>query len=358
MEGAHSPEPSSRRFRFKDKSKSSRRKRAGPDTDDLERDTKPKRRKHSSNDGSHSDSDYRRESRRRSGHKGSRSRREKTKAKEHPTVYDRTFKLDGTYMDPDNRRRESLYDDVDDTHAPYYPSLDPATAFRESLFDALADDEGAAYWEGVYGQPIHIYENTKTGPKGELEQMTEEEYAEHVRRKMWEKTHEHIMEEREAREKARKERKKRDEHLRENGDRLEAEREAFQRRVQESLKKGEDRKKMKAMAAAWSNYLARWDDLRSTTKLADESAAAVRELIPWPVVSGRFKDVSKDEIEHFIKHSSAPERTAMLKSERVRWHPDKMQHRFGQHIDTETMKAVTAVFQVIDRLWDEQRERK
>src|SRR5436190_10673322 len=33
----------------------------------------------------------------------------------------------------------------------------PDTAFRESLFDALADDEGAAYWESVYGQPIHIY---------------------------------------------------------------------------------------------------------------------------------------------------------------------------------------------------------
>ena len=35
--------------------------------------------------------------------------------------------------------------------------LSPDTAFRESLFDALADDEGAAFWEGVYGQPIHSY---------------------------------------------------------------------------------------------------------------------------------------------------------------------------------------------------------
>lgn len=352
MTEVHSPEPNPGRFRFKEKSKSSGRKRAGGDTDEPDRDTKSKRRRHSSDDGDHRDST------RRHTHKEKRSRRGKTKAKEQPTVYDSTFKPEGTYMNPDTRYRESLYDEVDDTNAPYYPALDPDTAFRESLFDALADDEGAAYWEGVYGQPIHIYENTKTGPQGELEKMTEEEYAEHVRRKMWEKTHEHIIEEREAREKARKEKKKRDEHLREDADRLEAEREAFQRRVQESLKRGEDRKKTKAMAAAWAQYLSRWDDLKSNPKLVEESDAAVRDLIPWPVVSGKFKDVSKEEIEHFIKHSSAPERTAMLKAERVRWHPDKMQHRFGQHIDTETMKAVTAVFQVIDRLWDEQREKK
>ncbi|KLU83995.1 hypothetical protein MAPG_03043 [Magnaporthiopsis poae ATCC 64411] len=41
----------------------------------------------------------------------------------------------------------------EDPFAP--PPLDADAAFRESLFDAMADDEGAAYWEGVYGQPIH-----------------------------------------------------------------------------------------------------------------------------------------------------------------------------------------------------------
>lgn len=38
------------------------------------------------------------------------------------------------------------------------PSLAPGDdAFRDSLFDALADDEGAHYWESVYSQPIHVY---------------------------------------------------------------------------------------------------------------------------------------------------------------------------------------------------------
>ncbi|CAI4217990.1 unnamed protein product [Parascedosporium putredinis] len=67
------------------------------------------------------------------------------------------------------------------------PPLDPEAAFRESLFDAMADDEGAAYWEGVYGQPIHVYSNERDGPQGELERMTDDEYAAYVRQKMWEK---------------------------------------------------------------------------------------------------------------------------------------------------------------------------
>ncbi|KAH6687243.1 hypothetical protein F5X68DRAFT_261461 [Plectosphaerella plurivora] len=60
-------------------------------------------------------------------------------------------------------------------HAPR--ALSPDTAFRESLFDAMADDEGAAYWEGVYGQPVHVYASEAAGPTGELEQMNDEEYA-------------------------------------------------------------------------------------------------------------------------------------------------------------------------------------
>ncbi|KAJ8120335.1 hypothetical protein ONZ43_g2935 [Nemania bipapillata] len=88
------------------------------------------------------------------------------------------------------------------------PPLDPDAAFRESLFDAMADDEGAAYWEGVYGQPIHTYsrEERRVGPEGELERMDDDEYAAFVRQKMWEKTHQGLLEERARREARRKQR--------------------------------------------------------------------------------------------------------------------------------------------------------
>ena len=72
--------------------------------------------------------------------------------------------------------------------------LNADDAFRESLFDALADDEGAAYWEGVYGQSINGYADTYMSEQGELERMTEDEYVAFVRAKMWEKTHQGLLE--------------------------------------------------------------------------------------------------------------------------------------------------------------------
>src|ERR1700742_2725384 len=53
--------------------------------------------------------------------------------------------------------------------------LPPDQAFRESLFDAMGDDEGAAFWENVYGQPIHHYPDTYQDEEtGELERMTDD----------------------------------------------------------------------------------------------------------------------------------------------------------------------------------------
>lgn len=47
-----------------------------------------------------------------------------------------------------------------------------------------------------------------------------------------------------------------------------------------------------------------------------------------------------------------------LKLERVRWHPDKVQQRFGGAVDEGTMKVVTGVFQVVDGLVEEERKRR
>ncbi|KAF2477347.1 uncharacterized protein BDR25DRAFT_299334 [Lindgomyces ingoldianus] len=320
--------------------------------------------KRSSRLDSHEDDDRRRSKRHRSdrdhsSHHPSRRRHirsKRSRSKKSPaTLHGYSFtEQNGDYADPAHRHRESLYDALDpDTSSGDY--LDPGIAFRESLFDALADDEGAAYWEGVYGQPIHNYPNTKTGPGGELEQMDEDEYIDYVRKKMWEKSHAHILEEREERERARKAQKKAKHEMQEEAVRLDAEREAFQHRVEASLKRGEERKKAKEVEAAWAKYLQKWDELKSNSILSQQAEARVRQLIPWPVVSGKCKHVTKEEIEYFLQNSSAwrDDAAALLKVERVRWHPDKMQQRFGQHIDIESMQSVTVVFQVIDKLWNE-----
>jgi len=247
----------------------------------------------------------------------------------------------------------SLYDD---THLPNASSnqyMDPDVAFRESLFDAMADDEGAQFWEGVYGQPIHTYPDVKHGPDGELERMTDEEYTAFVRAKMYEKTHQHLIEEKARRDAAKNEREK----LAKEAAKEEKEAQKFRRKVEESLKRGEERKTRKAWSERWETYTQKWETLgKGGVKVAIAS-------IPWPVESGRRKDIALREVEKFFLHApTAGQPTEaqlgkVLKMERVRWHPDKIQQKLGgQDVDEDVMQAVTAVFQVIDRMWSELRD--
>lgn len=250
----------------------------------------------------------------------------------------------------------SLYDD---THLPNEASgqyLDPDTAFRESLFDAMADDEGAQFWEGVYGQPIHTYPDIKQGPEGELERMTDEEYTAFVRAKMYEKTHQHLLEEKTRRDAAKKER----ERLANEGHKEEKEAEKFRRKVEESLKRGQERKSRKNWSDKWTTYTNKWEDLAQgrLTKVAVTS-------IPWPVESGKKRDITLKEVERFFLYApTAGQPTEaqlgkVLKLERVRWHPDKVQQKFGgQDVEEAVIQAVTEVFQIIDRMWSELRDGK
>lgn len=221
------------------------------------------------------------------------------------------------------------------------PPLDPEVAFRESLFDAMADDEGAAYWEGVYGQPVHVYANESVGPQGELERMTDEEYAAYVRQKMWEKTHEGLIEERRRRDEARKEREER-----------EKERRRVDREVERSLLAGEERRSKRARRARWAEYLKGWADWDGQP-----------EGIPWPVESGGRKDVNADSIKMFLFGGlrgdgvGEEEFAKGLRDERVRWHPDKIQQRLGGEVEEGLMRDVTAIFQTIDTLWNDTRRK-
>ncbi|KAF1927485.1 uncharacterized protein M421DRAFT_421892 [Didymella exigua CBS 183.55] len=315
--------------RFHFKSSSSRRKRRH-DAEDQDASHRSSKHRHSDDESSS-----------RRAHRSARRKHRHDHSDRHPTST-----ADGSYYDPDSRHRESLFDQADSNDA---------DVFRESLFDALADDEGAAYWEGVYGQPIHVYPTEKRGPDGKLERMTEDEYADFVRTKMWEKTHQHIVEERDARERARRKRKEEQRHWDEEGERDEMEREGIRRQMEESLRRGEERKRAKEAAKSWEVYAAKWEKLGQDDGATE--GADVKEMIPWPVLSGQAKHVGKQEIERFLRASPAwkDDASALLKAERVRWHPDKMQRRFGTRIDEDTIRDVTAVFQVIDQMWNARR---
>lgn len=221
------------------------------------------------------------------------------------------------------------------------PPLDPEAAFRESLFDAMADDEGASYWESVYGQPIHVYGNEKVGPGGELEQMTEDEYASYVRQKMWEKTHAGLLEEKAKREESRRQKKAEEERARK-----------LRREMDQSLRRGEERRQKRRWAAQWEEYTRVWASWDSTP-----------EALAWPVDGNERKKITEKDVRSFYIYGldleSVGERefASRLKEERVKWHPDKMQQRLGGKVDDEIMRNVTAVFQIIDRMWADVRPR-
>lgn len=257
------------------------------------------------------------------------------------------------------------------TQSTNQPHLNTNDAFRESLFDALGDDEGAAYWESVYGQPIHNYSvpHVPKGPDGELEQMSDEEYVSYVRTRMWERTREGMIEEQE-RLRAERMRQKKEE---EKGRSAEAERRAFERAMDDSLRRGAERKKLRAWDGVWREYIEQWDVIGRVGKEAAQegegegervrekkgSSKPLRNLLFWPVRSGKRADVELGAVEEFMRHAPGLDLLSILKAERIRWHPDKIQHRYGAlGIDDVVMRSVTEVFQIVDRMWSEERERQ
>lgn len=276
------------------------------------------------------------------------------------------------------RSKRSRHDEGDQ----YTRELNSDDAFRESLFDAMGDDEGATFWEGVYGQPIHDYPNQFVNEDtGELETMDDEEYATYVRRKMWEKSREGIEA---AREEKREERARREaeEEVEEDRRRSRKERKpessgephnnfVFDFEIEASLRRGQQRKDQKRWRELWSNYIKRWDDLQSIAETRDPNKPNenlyLRNKIAWPVVSGQRKDTNREEIERFMHNAAeaiqtdqeapASSLSAILKAERVRWHPDKIQQRYGfMDVDELTIKGVTATFQVLDTMWNDLRK--
>ncbi|GCB18647.1 hypothetical protein AAWM_01532 [Aspergillus awamori] len=242
----------------------------------------------------------------------------------------------------------------------------PTTAFRESLFDALGDDEGAAYWESVYGQPIHTYSvpEVPKGPNGELEMMDEEEYAAYVRRKMWERTREGMLAEEER---IREERRR----VKDKERRRERERGEWERAVEESLRRGRERKRRRGWRGVWGKYCACWEELDGLGRGDEEEGGkgTFEKMVFWPVESGERRDVGREGVEEFMrecarvvddedKDGGGDGLLGLLKTERVRWHPDKIQHRYGKlGIDERVLKSVTEVFQIVDQMWNEERKR-
>jgi hypothetical protein len=132
--------------------------------------------------------------------------------------------------------------------------------------------------------------------------------------------------------------------------------------MEDSLRRGAERKRKKVWEAAWEKYLASWEEIAKVVKepevadTKDASKTPLRNLLFWPVESGKRRDVNPDSVREFMRRVPSGDLSATLKVERVRWHPDKMQHRYGAlGVDDVVMRSVTEVFQIVDRMWNEER---
>jgi hypothetical protein len=214
--------------------------------------------------------------------------------------------------------------------------------------------------------------------------MSDGEYVAYVKEKMWEKKNPEVVREREKKEKERKFEEEERTRRREEFARKK-ERAAWKRSQRwtggDDNDEDEDRERWARYeyafagdvdsasqassrphaseaeyTSAWTTYLSAWQTLlfsRETGNVGNPSSQ-----IPWPVLSG--KPVLKPNIEAFLHRlpaTNSAERLRMLKAERVRWHPDKIQQRFGGKVDEGTMKLVTGVFQVIDGMLEVERKK-
>ncbi|KAL5363518.1 hypothetical protein BJX96DRAFT_155861 [Aspergillus floccosus] len=139
------------------------------------------------------------------------------------------------------------------------------------------------------------------------------------------------------------------------------------------LARGRERRRVKAWKTIWEEYMQSWEEGDQAVAAGDGGEATagakrLRNLLFWPVESGKRRDVSRDAVREFMRHAPSvvsgdgedtAQLLAVLKTERVRWHPDKMQQRYGAlGIDEVVMRSVTEVFQIIDHMWSETREKQ
>jgi hypothetical protein len=245
--------------------------------------------------------------------------------------------------------------------------FDPDAFFREALFSSITDPAAAKHWEEVYGQPLHIYSRTQVSQTGKTVVLDDDAFVEFVKEEMWKNTSENLERQRS---KAKQEREWRNERSKLQ-EKLKEYRKAKLRKqgildedqtmvVEEEQTDEVDQPKVNAWELAWDRYDKGWTALLVNAETVRDnhegrdSVEYAHALIPWPVLSGQFDDVTKESVEEFFQ--KAPPANVkilpLLKTDRIRWHPDKMQQQFGaKKLDGETLQHVTAVFQIIDRMY-------
>ena len=231
----------------------------------------------------------------------------------------------------------------------------PMTAeakFRARLFDEMDSDSTHA-WFNTYVPPRwRESDTTTTPPSGLASGLGDEEYAEYIRKGMWERTHKAEHDEKLKRKAEADERKHARKKAREATKRLEEE-EIAKRRIR---KQERDRRQF---VDAWKTYEDRWTALQKDT-LIPESLGF--ESLPWPVYPPPTgpQDLAKDRIASFLlseSHSSGRTKKQRLRDAYLLFHPDKFVGKIMPAIRPEdrdiVQEAIGAVARVLNSLSEE-----
>ncbi|CAG8534274.1 2892_t:CDS:1 [Acaulospora morrowiae] len=224
-------------------------------------------------------------------------------------------------------------DKVDEDHVSSSYVHAEERSWLEHLFDVMAEDD-EDFSSMSYAEDSSY---VATG----IDDMSEEDYANYIRRGMYEKQHEQeLREQRKREEKLRK----RDEEKRKMMDKLKAEEEMRLKREQE--KKARLRHENRAL------YLNRW----SQFDVKGESPIEFAD-IPWPVDD--IIHLTRKNIEEFLLSGieSDSEIKSTLRREQIRFHPDRW-HRFDKRIPTDKqrkkiMNTVTEISRMVNVLIEE-----
>ncbi|KAG8818028.1 hypothetical protein FRC17_010991 [Serendipita sp. 399] len=189
--------------------------------------------------------------------------------------------------------------------------------FRAKLFDELGEDERLDSIEArfsAYRVPDRWAGTGTANGNQNPDYMDEDEYAEWVRRGMWERRHKQELEEQQRREKEREERKERERRLRRES-----------RRLEEEARERRKKKEARSIQQRFDSYQASWASLA-----ARESSPLRFSDIPWPMMDQprHVSDITEGSISDFLlspQHS--PDKT---KRRRVRealfiYHPDRFE---------------------------------
>ncbi|KAL3483858.1 hypothetical protein BJX62DRAFT_230688 [Aspergillus germanicus] len=252
-----------------------------------------------------------------------------------------------------------------DAFSPRHVDSAARAHLEAELRDLLNEKDTAPYFRSYndgWGARSYYRPSATSAPDPSQPQPSEEEATARYQKQQ--------QAQRERDERVERERREREEQFRraqqdreESRKRQQQEREAkvrseetAKRQREKAAKEAEAQRKSKR----WKEYNRTWEELRNMPAVSRASRNP-RTAIPWPTDIGSFRscqDVSPYDVQAFFGYgvsiSGRGQLLAILKVERSKWHPDKVQHLFGAQVDEATMNRVTQISQIVNQLYTQE----